>query len=177
MTKLSNASFSQRTPFSTATSLVNFSINRTGWARPGLLSKTISVILIITILASIGAIINIVTSAKGTDRFTEFYILGLEGKAGYYPMRVNLGKQVKVLLGIINQEHEEVSYMVTISINGITDNEIGPLTLNHEEKWEQEVSFVPTVVGANQKVDFILYKQGQESPYSTLYLWINVKEP
>ncbi len=50
-----------------------------------------------------------------------------------------------------------------------------PLALDHDEKWENEVGFVLQVVGDDQKVEFILYKNGEEEPYSSLHLWIDVK--
>jgi len=40
-------------------------------------------------------------------------------------------------VGIVNREQETVSYWVGITIDGATFNEIGPLVLHHENKWEQ----------------------------------------
>jgi len=48
--------------------------------------------------------------------------------------------------------------------------------LEHDEKWEGEISFVPTVAGDNQKAEFLLYKNGEREPYLKLHLWVNVKE-
>jgi uncharacterized membrane protein len=48
--------------------------------------------------------------------------------------------------------------------------------LADKEKWEKQVSFTPTSVGENQKVEFLLYKGGQVEPYLSLRLLIDVKQ-
>ena len=53
----------------------------------------------------------------------------------------------------------------------------GPFILPvNEEKWEQEVSFIPQVAGYDQKVEFLLYRNEEIEPYLTLHLFIDVKE-
>lgn len=137
--------------------------------------RALSIILILLILATIGTLIYVIAAPKVGERFTEFYILGPEGRAENYPSNVVLGEEVRVILGIVNRESEELSYRVVVNIDEVKSNEIGPVVLANDEKWEQEVSFIPTRVGENQKVAFVLYKQGQEEPYRTLRLWIDVK--
>ena len=110
------------------------------------------------------------------ERFTEFYILGLEGKAENYPREVILGENGSVILGIVNREHGTTEYKVEISIDGEEVGEIGPITLEHEEKWEEEVAFAPARAGQNQKVEFLLYKGGGTEPYQKIHLWIDVEE-
>jgi len=87
-----------------------------------------------------------------------------------------VGEEGKVIVGIINQEHETVSYRVEVRINGMKSSEVGPIVLEHEEEWELEVSFVPLVSGNNQKVEFLLYKQGQTEACQSLHLWVDVKD-
>ena len=89
---------------------------------------------------------------------------------------IRTAKDEKVLLGIVNKEYEEVSYWVEIKIEEVINKQIGPVVLAHEEKWEEEVSFIPPISGEYQKVEFILYKTAQEEPYLTLHLWIDVKK-
>ena len=48
--------------------------------------------------------------------------------------------------------------------------------LEHDEKWEETVSFTPARVGDNQKTEFLLYKNEESEPYlEPLHLWVNVK--
>lgn len=146
------------------------------WADVSLPGIFLQTILIFAVLASIGATIYIVTTGKSGESFTEFYILGLDGKAANYPVNIILGDEAGAMLGIVNHEYEKVEYRVAIKINGVLNKELDSVTLVHEEKWEDEVRFIPTTAGEDQKVEFILYKQGEENPYLTLRLWLNVKE-
>ena len=142
-----------------------------------ILDKALSIFLIATILVAIGLLSYIVgTAERGAERFTEFYILGLEGIAKDYPTELSKGEEGKVIVGIINREQDKVSYRVEIAIEGTKIQETVPITLEHGEKWEAEMSFVPTKVGGNQKVEFLLHEEGEPSPKEQLHLWIDVKE-
>ena len=79
----------------------------------------------------------VIATPKIGKKFTEFYFLGLEGQAIEYPKEMRMGEQGRVLVGIVNREQETVSYWVRVTIDGATFNEIGPLVLHHEDKWEQ----------------------------------------
>ena len=87
-----------------------------------------------------------------------------------------MGEQGRVLVGIVNREQETVSYWVKVTIDEVTLNEISPVVLHHEDRWEQEVGFIPAQLGDNQKVEFSLYKQGQSEAYRVIHLWIDVED-
>jgi len=65
-----------------------------------------------------------------------------------------------VKVGIINREQETVTYWVEVVIGGTKSNGVGMVTLGDGEKWEGVVGFAPDRVGDNQKVEFLLYRQG-----------------
>jgi uncharacterized membrane protein len=51
------------------------------------------------------------------------------------------------------------------------------LTLAHNETWEKPVSYVLNHTGDLQKLEFLLYKEGNfTSPYRDLHLWVNVSQ-
>ena len=81
-----------------------------------------------------------------------------------------------MIAGIINREHKTVNYWVEMRIDGVRNNEVGPLELEHDEKREEIVSFTPDRAGDGQKVEFLLYKDNESEPYQNLHLWVNVKE-
>ena len=137
--------------------------------------KVLSSILGLLVLAVIGAIAYVATSHPPGEKFTEFYVLGLEGKAIDYPRELKVGEEERVIVGIINREHETVSYRVEVRIDGVKNNEVGLLVLGHDEKWEGIVSFTPDRAGDSQKVEFLLFKQGESEPYGSLHLWVDVK--
>lgn len=137
--------------------------------------RVLSVVLVIAILGAIGTLGYVIAQPRVGERFTEFYILGPGGKAEDYPREVILGESASVILGIINREHEPVTYVVEITIDGRKAVALGPLTLEHEEVWEEEVSFAPARAGPDQKVEFLLYKGADEDVYLTTHLWLDVK--
>ena len=119
----------------------------------------------------------VIATPKVGERFTEFYILGQEGKAADYPSELVVGGEGRVIVGIINNERETVSYRVEVRIGGEKNSEVGPIMLEHGQRWEGEVSFVPQVPGENQKVEFLLYKDGEAEPcLRPLRLWVDVTE-
>ena len=146
------------------------------WRGKGLADKVLSLILVLVILGAIGTISYAITAPKVGERFTEFYILGPRGNVEDYPRELVLGEEASVIIGIINREHEDVSYRVVVTIDGIRHNEIGPVLLNPGRKREGQIGFTPTRLGDNQKVEFLLYKNGQGEPcLKPLHLWVDVK--
>ncbi|MFC1912774.1 hypothetical protein ACFLX7_01060 [Chloroflexota bacterium] len=70
-----------------------------------------------------------------------------------------------------------MSYRIGISINGVKNNEVGAIVLVTEQKREEIVSFTPDKVEDNQKVELLLYKNGEVKPsLDSLNLWVNVTE-
>ncbi len=140
----------------------------------GKLDRVISIILIMAILIAIGAVVYVAMNWGTGEKFSEFYILGSEGKAEGYPEALAVGEKGEVILDIVNQEQEAMSYIVEITIGETLIEEIGPIALAHEEVWEEEVGFVSQEPGDNQKVEFKLFKIRQigENKETLLSLWL-----
>ncbi len=105
------------------------------------LDKALSTIIVIAIATIVLAITYAILLPKQGEKFTEFYILGKNGIAEDYPSKTIKGMEETVLLGIINNERRSSTYKVELSIEGLLEKEVGPLTLEHGEKWEKEVTF------------------------------------
>ena len=146
--------------------------------------KVLSVVLVVAISGSIGALGYVVATPKVGEKFTEFYILGPEGKAANYTTELKVGEEGRVILGIVNHEQEEASYKVEVWIDGEKaklrvegeDKDEISVELENEGKWEQEVGFVPQTAGKNQTAEFVLYKDGEPYFEEPLYLWVDVEE-
>ena len=151
---------------------VSLNLSLAPWRGKCFVDKILSLILVLVILGSVGIISYVIAAPKVGERFTEFYILGPEGKAEGYPTEVMVGQEARVVAGIINHEHEDMSYLVEVTVDGIRNSELGPVLLRHEEKWVKEISFTMAELVKNQKVEFVLYKEGK--PYRSLYLWVDV---
>ena len=137
-------------------------------------SRVLSVILALTILGALGTLGYAIANPKA-EEFTEFYILGLEGKATGYPEKLIVGEEGKVLVAIVHREQEIATYWVEVTIDGVKNNEVEAVTLNEGEKWEGIVGFTPDKTGDNQKVEFLLYRQGWDGIYQRLHLWVDVQ--
>ncbi len=146
----------------------------TGWRAQSNLDKIIRVILILAIVGMIGALVYMVQTPQIKGEYTEFYILGPEGKAENYPKDMRLGETARIFMVIANHEFKEIEYTIKITIDNDKLHEIGPIQLAHEGKWEQEVSITATSLGENQKVEFQLYKGDDIEASQSLHFWINV---
>ena len=146
------------------------------WYSVSRLDRILYVGLAVAIIGAITTMVYVIAEPKAEEAFTNFYILGPEGKMENYPQELTLGEQVEVTLGIENHEHQDVSYKVTVTLDGVEMQVIGSLKLIDGEKWQNEVTLNPEKVGNNQKVEFQLYKGDETVPYLALHLWLDVKE-
>ena len=141
------------------------------------LHKVLTIVLAVAILIALTGIVYAVVTPKPENAFTEFYILGHGGKAEGYPEQIRVGEEASLVLVIVNHEYEVVSYRVEVRVDGVWNNEVGPIMLAGEQEWEEMVGFTPDKAGDDQKVEFLLYKDGETEPYlKPLQLWVDVVE-
>ncbi len=145
-----------------------------GWGGTRL-DKALSVILIVTIMASISVLGYTLAVPKIGEKFTEFYILGPEGEASGYPLEITAGEETPVMLGVVNHEQDKLTYLVEIVLDGVSLSKEGPFDLEDDQKWEKQMSFQINNPGNDQKVEFLLFKTSQVKAYRSLHLWVNVK--
>lgn len=136
--------------------------------------KTLSIILVIILIIAVAATIYIIVFPQPNEKFTEFYILGPNGKAGDYPTNLTLGQSGNVTIGVINHENMNTTYQLTVKLNqSILMNE--NITLANNEKKEIPFTFTASKTGNNQKLEFLLYKPpGNSTVYRSLDLLVNV---
>jgi uncharacterized membrane protein len=109
-----------------------------------------------------------------TDTFTEFYVLNSDGYPADYPQSLAVGEQVKVILGVVNQEHQTLSYSIGVKLNGTSNATAEPQILKQSGEWRETISFQPAVKGNNQKVEFQLFRSDLNEVYRSVYILINV---
>lgn len=136
--------------------------------------KILSIVLVASIIFAISATAYVIVSPKEGEKFTEFYILGPNGKASDYPTNLTAGQTGNVIIGIVNHEYKDINYKLVIKLNNKTLNE-QKITLANNQKYENKFNFTSTA-GDNQKLEFLLYKLPDENNvYRSLHLWINAK--
>lgn len=75
-----------------------------------MVDKVLSIVLVVAIIGATGTLRYVISTPKVGERFTEFYILGPQGKAEGYPTSLKLGERGGFILGILNHEQEDMDY-------------------------------------------------------------------
>ena len=135
--------------------------------------KVLNILLAVAVVAVLGTVAYVLVRNKNGEKFTQFYVLGLDGKADNYPHDIVHGQSGTVLLDIINEENAVATYKIEILIDGQQVNEIDSIVLSQGEKWEQPVTFTHSQTGDNREVQFELFVNDSPS-FQELHLWIDV---
>ncbi|MGM0771293.1 MAG: DUF1616 domain-containing protein [Halobacteriota archaeon] len=144
------------------------------------LDRILTILLVISILASVVTLAYVVVTPKEGEKFTEFYILGPDGMAEGYPTELQSGQNGTVIVGVVNHEYADTDYSIELMLENnshLMEQELLQITLQHNETWEKEITFTPESAGENMKMQFLLYKgRDMAEPYRNLHLWIDVRE-
>lgn len=76
------------------------------------INRILSIILVVAIPGATGVLGYAIATPKVREGFTEFYVLGLGGKAVDYVTRLRVGEEGRVIVGIINHEQKRATYWV-----------------------------------------------------------------
>ena len=146
------------------------------WREQPVFDKVLSIALIAAILFAVGSICYVVAMPKVGEKFTEFYILGMDGKAEGYPQELEEGEKGEVIVGVVNHEYQQQKYFIEVKMDDVVLPREGPINLEHEKKWESTMTFSYPRAREKLKVEFLLYREGDEEPYRSLHLWVDVQE-
>lgn len=137
------------------------------------IDRTLSIFLTCIILVGIIAVVYIILNPFQGEKFTEFYILGSEGKAGNYPTNLNQGDIGNITVGVVNKEQATINYLMVIKESNQTLKSEN-FTLNDGEKKELPFNFTAESNG-QQKIEFNLYKLPDTNKvYRYLFLVVNI---
>ncbi len=139
----------------------------------GRLDSALTVILALAILASVAALVYVIVSPKQGEKFTEFYILGPGGMADNYPTKLTAGDNGTVLVGVVNHEYAPVNYTLRIALGEKLLREEA-LSLVDNQTYLENYTFAAEGNGT-EKLEFDLYREGVETPYRSLHLWVETK--
>jgi uncharacterized membrane protein len=161
--------------------------------------RVLSIILLCAIIGAVATTIYVIAVPKEGEKFTEFYILGAEGKAADYPTDIRIGSPESIIIGIGNHEYRNVTYWVDIllidqlfdpvtntsEILAMQELSRFPVTLQHNSTYQEMHTFTVNDTEFNQ-LKFLLYSDEPPSPgtdaavrinqsYRDLHLWITVR--
>lgn len=134
-------------------------------------------------LAVIGAgAVAVYAGAKNTQPYSEFYLLGAEGKAAEYPQSLEVGQKAQLTLVVSNHEQQSMVYTIKINqqggrvlIDGYEQNEAS-LTLASGQALTYAITFSFDNTGDAQKLEFDLYKANEADIYLQTYLKLDVTD-
>jgi uncharacterized membrane protein len=139
--------------------------------------KTLFIGLVVAVLCAASVIGYKITNPVLEERFTDFYVLNVEGNAFDYPYQMKVGEEGRVIVGITNLEHTETTYRLEVRVDGVPHTTIKSITLEHGETRQTDISFSFSHAGDSRKVEFALYRVNETIPLVTpLHLWIDVLE-
>jgi uncharacterized membrane protein len=149
-----------------------------GWHKLTRAKKVIWMAVLLAALVGAGSLIYFEVALPPKPAPTEFYILNAEGKAENYPRQVKAGDNVTITAVVINHESQAIAYTIRAVTDGNAAGETTTPPLATEAKWEGKVDFIVGKSGTGQKIDFYLYKGGEEQPYfkEPLYIYIDAAE-
>jgi len=143
--------------------------------------KVLSIALVLAIISSISVLVYVIAVPLPGEKFTEFYILGPDGKATGYPHNLTVGEDGDIIIGIANHEYRTVNYTIemwlvdsTFQNNQTTINQLiyfdsMEVTLNHTDpvtegnwtaQWETPYTFSVDQSG-EYKLWFILLQDSE----------------
>jgi uncharacterized membrane protein len=142
------------------------------------LDKVLTVILFVSIVLSIAIVAYVTVTPNQGQTFTEFYILGSDGLAYYYPTNFTLGIPQPIIVGVVNNEYRTMNYDLVVDFNNSINSPplySGQFTLANNQTWEKTISLQPDQTGNNMEMEFLLYANGNmTAPYRELHIWVNV---
>jgi uncharacterized membrane protein len=92
-----------------------------------------------------------------------------------YPTEIAANAESQITLGVANREREVMVYSVAVMIDTEIIGHEGPFTLGAGESWVNTVRFIPTIVGYNKQLIFLLSKGMKTDTDQDLFLMVDVK--
>lgn len=132
----------------------------------------LTTILIFVMVLAVGTIYHTIIAPKIGERFTEFYVL--DSPRGIYSTDLKLNSSTNWSVYVTNHEYTYINYTLRV-ILGNNTLVSRKLTLDHNQRWEDNISVVANKEGYDQKFEFLLFKENNFTvPYRSVHLWINV---
>jgi uncharacterized membrane protein len=150
-----------------------FNKMKTGFSQETKIGKYLSIILAISIILALSSTAYVIAKPKINDSYTQFYILGSDGKINNYPNSLISGQEGNLIIGVVNHENKQTSYRLLVTSNDVIQmNEV--LTLDDKQKMEIPFNFTAGDPGT-RKIEFLLYKlPDNDNAYRHLHIWINI---
>ncbi|MEF8813603.1 MAG: DUF1616 domain-containing protein [Halovenus sp.] len=143
------------------------------------LRRWVTGVLAVALVVALGGVVYVaLTPGAAEDPFTEFYILGPDGNASDYPTNLTAGESGELIVGVTNNEQEEMTYTVVLARDGESLTETTG-TVGDGETWEERVAFSVDEPGEHRLAILLFVGEDPDSledPYQELQLIVEVRE-
>jgi len=167
---------------------INFDLSKT--KKEEKLNPKLLIILLISILLAVASFAYVIITPKTLEQFTEFYVLGPEGKLINYPINLKKQENKTITIGLANHEYETIGYTIEIWLINQTTNKqeikinnmwfmnkiqitLDPTSPDTEKtwmpQWEQNYSFNINKTGAFKLAFLLFITPTQEYKYGIDY--------
>ena len=68
----------------------------------------------LSIIITFSTLIYVISNPRTGETYTEFYLLGLDGKIAGYPHNLLIGEDDEVIIGLVNHEYKTMNYTIEI---------------------------------------------------------------
>lgn len=138
-------------------------------------NKPITIAMLACVLLSLCLLAAIVVLPHKGEKYTEFYILGPDGKMGNYPVSFADDTAKPVVVGIGNHEQANVRYTLVVQLDdqgNTTQIYNASVAVADGQTWENPIQLNPGPVANDTKIEFLLFDNDNPTvPYQETYLW------
>lgn len=137
-----------------------------------------SLLILLLLFSILGVTYIAAVPGISNNSYTEFYVLGSEGRASGYPTNLTAGESGEFIIGITNNEHQDMTYTIRI----VQDEELieeRSVEVTDQNTWEDEFQFRLTEEGTH-KLEILLFvgnsTESSDEPYRDLHLWVTITD-
>src|SRR3972149_547532 len=129
-------------------------------------------------LLALGVAAYFAGAAPGrAEKFTEFYVLAAGGRAAAYPLSLQLGEEARLRLVVTNREGEAAAYRIESRLEANAASAPVTIGLDDGRSAELPVSIQPSTAGTGQRLELLLFKDNDATPYPSLHPRLHVAAP
>jgi uncharacterized membrane protein len=137
-------------------------------------------VLVVTLVIVIGGVMLIyIALYPPQERFTELYILDMNGATENYPSNLTINESASIIINVVCHEGKTTDYTAVVTLSSETGSNMSldlyVFSLSDEEHWSQVFDFSINETG-KFKLEIALYKNDETEPYSTNHIWIDVMD-
>ena len=137
----------------------------------------LGLILTLAVVAVVGVLAWKVQQPRPEDAFTQFYVLGEQGKLQDYPVDLRVGVAQGYNVGVANHENETMTFTIRAFLGDVQAGSLDLQALEDGQTWDGEINVTPTALSKSQKLEFRLYRGPADSVYRSVHLFVDVNSP